>query len=195
MQSQKLYRKQKYKGLCYVFMKKPVLFLLTLAVIIGGCATMQSIVRSTFPYTASLIVPSSASTNEKHSASSPASSFDQIFTGQGTNTSMIKEVRMASAKLEAGNPSNQNLGVFSSVKLYLSRGDGSGEVLAAERNDVSPNAGSSIVLDIDNSKFLDDILKGSTVKVRMEYVLRNKLSADASFKAVLGFTTSPDTNK
>lgn len=176
-------------------MKKPVLFVLVFAAIASGCATVQSIVRSSFPYTAALVVPSSASTGEKHSAVSSASSFDQIFTGQGTNTSMIKEVRMASAKLEASNPSNQNLNVFSSVKLYLSRGDGSGEVLAAERNDISPNAGTSIVLDIDNSKFLDDILKGSTVKVRMEYVLRNKLSTDASFKAVLGFTTSPDANK
>lgn len=172
-------------------MKKIALLFIAVAGLAGGCATVQSIVRSTFPYTATLIIPATGRTGTTLSAVSSASSIDQVFTGQGTNTSQVKEVRVASAKIEASNPANQNLGVFSSVRIYLSRSDGSGEVMVASRSDVSPNVGSSLVLDIDNSRFLDDLVKGSSVRVRMEYVLRNALSVDASVRTSIGFSTTP----
>jgi hypothetical protein len=171
-------------------MKKLVLGLMAIS-IITACATVQSIVRSTLPYTATLIIPAGTSTGTMRSAVSPASSADQIF--GGSSNSQIKEVRISNARIEASSPSNQNLGVFSTIRLYLSRGDGSGEVLVASRNDISANAGSSIVLDIDNSRFLDDIIKSSSARVRMEYVLRNSLNADVSVKASLGFTSNPAT--
>ena len=171
-------------------MKKLVLGLMAVS-IITACATVQSIVRSTLPYTATLIIPAGTSTGTMRSAVSPASSADQIF--GGSSNSQIKEVRITNARIDASSPSNQNLGVFSTVRLYLSRGDGSGEVLVASRNDISANAGSSIVLDIDNSRFLDDIIKSSTARVRMEYILRNSLNADVSVKASLGFSSNPAT--
>jgi len=171
-------------------MKKLLLGLIAVT-IISACATVQSIVRSTLPYTATLIIPANTSTGTSHSAVSPASSADQIF--GGSSNAQIKEVRVASAKLVASSPSNQNLGVFSSVRIYLSRSDGSGELLVASRSDISANAGSSVVLDIDNSHFVDDIIKSSAARIRMEYTLRNSLSADVSIRASLGFTSSPAT--
>ena len=170
---------------------KKLIFGVIAVSIITACATVQSIVRSTLPYTATLIIPANASTGATHSAVSPANSADQIF--GGSSNAQIKEIRVSNARIEASNPSNQNLGAFSSVKLYLSRGDGSGEVLVASRNDMSANAGTSVVLDIDNSRFLDDIIKSSTARVRMEYVLRNSLNSDVSIRAILGFTSSPAT--
>jgi hypothetical protein len=159
--------------------------------IITACATVQSLVRSTLPYTATLIIPAGTNPGATRSAVSQASSIDQIF---GTNAnSQIKEVRIASAKLEASNPSNQSLGAFSSIRLYLSRSDGSGEVLVASRNDIASTVGSSLVLDIDNSRFLDDIVRSSSARIRMEYVLRNSLSTDVSVRASLGFTSRPAT--
>ena len=176
-------------------MKKALIVLIAITSIIAACGTMQSIIRSTFPYTATLIVPASAKTNTNLSATSSASSFDQIFTGQGSNTNSVKEVRIASAKVEASNPVSQNLGAFKSIRLYISRGDGSSEVMVAQRSDISSTVGNSLVLDIDNSRFLDEYIKGSTVRVRMEYELRNSLNSDASVKASLGFSTAPDTAK
>ena len=158
--------------------------------LLAGCATVQSIVRSTIPYTATLVIPSSSNVNTSLSAKSSASSFDQIFTGQNSNNSNIKEVRITSAKITASSPVNQSLAALKSVKLYLSAGDGSSEILVANRNDVS-TTGSSLVLDIDNSKFLDSYLKGQSVYIRMEYVLRNRLTSDISVKASLGFSASP----
>lgn len=173
-------------------MKKIILALTILAVTATSCSTVQSIVRSAFPYTATLMIPASTKTNTSLSAVSSASSFDQIFTGQGSNTN-VSEVRIASARIDASNPTNQSLGVFRSVRLYLSRGDGSGEVLVASRNDVSETTGSSLVFDVDNSKFLDELVRNSTVRVRLEYVLRNSLSTDISIRASIGFNSSPIT--
>ena len=171
-------------------MKKIILGFVAIS-IITACATVQSIVRSSVPYTATLIIPAGTSTGGKHSAVSPASSADQIF--GGSSNAQIKEVRIASAKVTASSPANQSLGVFSSMRIYLSRSDGSGEVLVASRNDISSTVGSSVVLGIDNSRFLDDIMKSSSARVRMEYVLRNSLNADVSIRAILGFTSSPAT--
>lgn len=174
-------------------MKRSILAFIVAGSILTGCAAVQSIVRSTFPYTATLLVPGSSRTNTTLSATSQASSFDQIFTGQGSNTDAVKDIRISSAKIEATSPSSQNMGVFKSIRIYLSRGDSSSEIMVASRNDIGANVGSSIMLDIDNSRLLDDYIKGSTVRVRMEYVLRDALSVDLSLRASLGFSVAPKT--
>lgn len=174
-------------------MKRSILAFIVAGSILTGCAAVQSIVRSTFPYTATLLVPGSSRTNTTLSATSQASSFDQIFTGQGSNTDAVKDIRISSAKIEATSPSSQNMGAFKSIRLYLSRGDSSSEIMVASRNDIGANVGSSIMLDIDNSRLLDDYIKGSTVRVRMEYVLQDALSVDLSLRASLGFSVAPKT--
>ena len=173
-------------------MKKIIGTLGILTFILVSCSTLQSIVKSTFPYTSTLIIPASGQTGKTFSATSSASSIDQIFTGSGSNTSQISQVRMSSAKIEAISPSTQNLGVFKSIRIYLLNGNN--QTLVASRNDVSTTTGNSLVLDIDNSKFLDEYVKSVDVRVRMDYVLQNGLSVDLSVRASLGFNTSPATN-
>lgn len=172
-------------------MKKLPFLVLTLAVILGGCATVQSIIKSTFPYTGSLIIPAAAKAGATLSASSAASSFDEIF-GNQKGTEYIKEVRIASAKLNASNPADKSLGMFKSVKLYISNGN-SGEIMIASRTDVQENIGRDLVLDIDNSKFVDNYIRGNQLKIRIEYVLRNNNTSDVSIRAALSFTATPNT--
>ncbi|WP_207428496.1 hypothetical protein [Pedobacter sp. SYSU D00535] len=171
-------------------MKKLLIGFIAVATL-AACSTIQSIIRSTLPYTATLIIPASTNTGRTHSAVSQASSVDQLF-GNRTNAN-IKEVRISSARLEASNPNNQNLGVFSSIRLYLAKSDGSGELLVASRGDIGTSVGSSVVLDIDNSKFLDEIVRSNSARVRMEYVLREQLPVDVSVRATLNFTSTPAT--
>ncbi len=173
-------------------MKRIFTALIVSTVLLTSCSTLQSIVKSTFPYTSTLVVQASSERGRTFSTISTASSLDQIFSGSGSNTSQISQVRMASAKIEAISPSNQNLGVFRSVKIYLM--DGNSQVLVASRNDVSATSGRSLVLDIENSRFLDEYVKSGSVRVRMEYVLQSNLNVDLSVKASLGFNTSPATN-
>lgn len=174
-------------------MNKSVIYAVVIALTVSGCAAVQSIVRSTFPYTATLQVASSGKANTTLSTTSQASSFDQIFTGQGSNTTAIKDVRIASARLDATSPSGQSMSAFKSIRLFISRGDSSSEIMVASRDDIGPAIGSSIMLDIDNSKLLDEYIKGSTVRVRMEYVLRAEIATDISLRTSLGFSVAPDT--
>ena len=106
-------------------MKRSILALIVLGTIFAGCSAVQSIIRSTFPYTAILVVPATSKINVEQSAISQASSFYQIFTGQTSNTNSIRDVRVATVKIDATSPAGQTLGVFKSFKIYISRGDSS----------------------------------------------------------------------
>ena len=170
-------------------MKKILPFLFAITVILAGCGTVQSIIKSTFPYTVTIVIPASSKSDTPISAKSAATSFDDVF-GNKNGTNYIKEIRIASAKMIASNPSNKSLGMFKSVKLFVSNENG-GEVMVASRSDIQENIGSELALDIDNSKFLDDYIKGTNLRVRVEYVLRNNTSADVSIRTSIGFTSSP----
>lgn len=167
--------------------------MIAVIVITSGCATVQSIIKSTFPYTATLVIPASGKANTTTSIKSSATSIDQVF-GNGKGTSYIKDVRIASAKLNAYNPANTSMGMFKSINLYISSGN-SGEILVASRTDVQANIGSDLVLDIDNSRILDNYVQGSSISLRLEYVLRNNSTTDVSMKATLSFTSVPKTNQ
>lgn len=170
-------------------MKK--LTMLLLIVIVSSCATVQSIIKSTFPYTSNLTILAGSKADVLLTATSTASSFDQIF-GNNNGTEYIRDVRVASARLDASNPTNQSLGIFKSVKLYVVNGSGA-EVMVASRNDISENINNNLVLDIDNSRLIDEYIKGSNLRVRMEYVLRNSLTSDVSIRAAINFSSSPNT--
>ncbi|MBC7615826.1 MAG: hypothetical protein H7202_07140 [Pedobacter sp.] len=171
-------------------MKKILIILVCIIAVTTGCGTVQSLIKSTFPYTATIIIPASSRTNATISTTSTASSFDQIF-GNQNGTTYIKEVRVASARLDASNPNNQNLGIIKSVKLYIINGSGA-EVMVASRNDVAQNIGSNLVLDVDNSRFVDDYVKGNNLRIRMEYVLRNGLTSDVSVRTAINFSSTPN---
>lgn len=120
-----------------------------------------------------------------------ANSFDQNFSKKGNNGDRISQVRVISAKLRTENPSDYNLGKIAEVKIYLSKEDGQDEVLVASRNDVSDNVGNELVLDIDNTQLLDNLVREPGIKVRMEYKLRKAESMDVSVNVILGLAAYP----
>ncbi|MBB6499696.1 hypothetical protein [Pedobacter cryoconitis] len=174
-------------------MKKLLFAVLAATVLFSGCGTVQSIIKSSFPYTATLVVPKSSKVDSTLSVTSAASSFDEVF-GNQSGSDYIRDVRIASARVIASDPNDKSMGMFKSVKMFVSNGN-SGEVMVASRNDVSAHIGSSLVLDIDNSRFLDKYIKGNSLKIRMEYVLRDNLTTDVSVRTSLSFSSSPNNKK
>jgi hypothetical protein len=170
-------------------MKKLLFTVFAAVILFSGCGTVQSIIKSSFPYTATLVIPASSAKNTTLSASSIAGSFDESV-GNVNGNKHIKDIKIASAKLVATIPKGKSMGMFKSAKVFLSSGN-SGEVMVASRNDISEHIGSDLVLDIDNSRFLDIYIKGAIIKVRMEYVLRDSLTTDVSVKTSLGFSAAP----
>lgn len=169
---------------------KRICFVL-IGVFASSCAMVQSIVKSTFPYTAVMVIPASARVGESYTALSTANSFDQDFTKDGNNAGKVGEVRVISAKLQSKNPSDYNIGNIASVKVYMAKADGSDEVMVASRNDITPNVGDDIVLDIDNSNFLDALVREPSVRMRMVYVLRKAANVDAGLKVSIGLGAYP----
>jgi len=166
--------------------------LLTLAwmlITFSGCAMYQSAMKSSFPYTSTLVVPASSKPGSTGSAISMATSFDQNF-GKN-NADRIKMVRIVSAKLMSTEPSDYNLGNLSEVSIYLSDNKGQDEVMVASRTDIGANVGNNVVLDIDNSNMLDELVREPEIRVRMTYKVRKSSKMDASVHVVLGLAAYP----
>ncbi len=174
-------------------MKRKVLFIsLGLALVLGSCAMMQSIVKSTFPYTTTITIPKSSQVGVELSVTGTGNSFDQDFKKDGNNADKVSEVRIVSARIESRDPSDFNIGNLVWAKVYMSKADSTDEVLVASRTDITPGVGNSMVLDIDNRNFLDQQVRQPQVRIRMAYQLRNHINTDASLHIVLGLGAFPN---
>jgi hypothetical protein len=167
---------------------------IALMVIFSGCGMFESIVKSTFPYITTLTIPASSQPGIECTAISMATSFDQDFTKDGNNANHIGDVRIVSAKLRSVDPTDFNIGNLVSAKFYMSTHDGKDEVLVASRTDITQGVGNTMVLDIDNSNFLDQLIRQPDVRIRMVYKLRNSIKSDANLRLVLGLSAYPNSN-
>ena len=85
------------------------------------------------------------------------------------------------------------MGVFKSVKVYLS--SGSSEVLVASRTNIADNIGNTLSLDLNSSQTLDNIMKsGNTVQQRIVYELKSSPTSDMNVKSSMSFSSVPVTN-
>ncbi|GAC1304010.1 MAG: hypothetical protein NVSMB24_10830 [Mucilaginibacter sp.] len=172
-------------------MTKRTLFILPILAIFSGCGVLQSAIKSTLPYTATLTIPRSSAVGEELSVTGPAGSFDQRINKAGNNADQVSDVRVVSAKLKAIDPSDFNLGNLVSAKVYLTRADGRNEVLVAERTDIMPGTGNSLVLDIEDTKQLDELLHDEKIQVKLVYKLHNHINQNTSVRVVLGLSANP----
>ncbi len=165
------------------------LFLSAIAVVsVASCGTVQSIVQSTIPYNTNVLVSSGVPGNQEISSTSQATNFAQ-YIGAGNN--MVKDIRISQAKAVAiSTSSSQDLGVFKSIKVYVSANNTS-EILVAQRNDIGNNIGNTLNLDPDTSKVLDDVMKSGAVKARVAYVLKNTATNDLNLNISLRFSSVP----
>jgi hypothetical protein len=76
----------------------------------------------------------------------------------------------------------------------MSQHDGSDEVLVASRTDIEKEAGNQIVLDIDDTNFLDRLIRQPDVRIRMVYKLRNTIKSDVGLHLILGIGAHPNGN-
>lgn len=152
-----------------------------------SCGTVQSLVQNTFPYTANVLVSTGVPANKEVSSSATASNVQTWF--GGNNNAQIRDVRVSDAKISVVSPSGGSLNAFKSIKVYISS-SGTGERLVASRSNISTDA-SSLNLDIENSGFLDTVVKSTGVTVRTVYELKNQTSSDMNIRIALNFSSIP----
>lgn len=107
----------------------------------------------------------------------------------GNNNAKIKDVRISEAKISVATPSGGNLSAFKSVKIYVSSA-GTNERLIASRSNISTNS-SSLNLDLNDTGYLDEIVKSTGLTVRTVYELKNQTSSDMNIKVALNFNSVP----
>ncbi|HPW89678.1 MAG TPA: hypothetical protein PKZ31_11270, partial [Kaistella chaponensis] len=120
--------------------------------VLTSCSTVSSILQNTFPYNATVLVAAGSTANVELSSISAAQSFNQI-TASSAN---VKDIRVSNATLSVG--SDTSMGVFKSVKVYLSNG-GSNQILVASRESIPDNVGNSLSMDVATSSTLDKLMK------------------------------------
>lgn len=161
------------------------------AVIASGalisCGTVQSLVQNTFPYTTNVLISTGVPANQEVSSTATASNVQTWF--GGNNNAQIKDVRISDAKVSVISPSGGSLSALKSIKVYISS-SGTGEKLVASRTDISITS-SSINLDLNDTGYLDSVVKSNGLTVRTVYELRNQTSSDMNLKVALNFSSIP----
>ncbi|KMQ68034.1 hypothetical protein ACM39_09200 [Chryseobacterium sp. FH2] len=152
-----------------------------------SCGTVQSLVQNTFPYTANVLISTGVPADKEVSSTATASNV-QTWVG-GNNNAKIKDVRISDAKISVVSPSGGTLSALKSVKVYVSS-SGTGEKLVASRSNISTNT-SSLNLDLNDTGFLDEVVKSSGLTVRTVYELKNQTSSDMNLKIALNFSSVP----
>lgn len=151
---------------------------------LASCSTVSSILQNTFPYNATVLVAAGSPANIELSSVSAAQSVNQL-TGSGAN---VKDITVSNATLSVG--SDTSMGVFKSVKVYLSN-NGSNQVLVASRESIPDNVGNSLSMDVNTSQKLDNMMKSGAVQAKIIYVLKQSPTSDISLKASVGFNSVP----
>ncbi len=157
------------------------------SVVMVSCGTVQSLVQNTFPYTANVLVSTGVPADKEVSSTSTASNVQTWF--GGNNDAKIKDVRISDAKVSVVSPSGGNLSAIKSIKVYVSS-TGTVERLIASRSNISTNS-SSLNLDLNDTGFLDSVVKSSGLTVRTVYELKNQTTSDMNLKIALNFSSIP----
>lgn len=165
------------------------IFLMTAAVSVAvvSCGTVQSLVQNTFPYTASVLVSTGVPADKEVSSTSTATNVQTWF--GGNNNAKIKDVRISDAKISVASPAGGNLSAIKSVKVYVSS-NGTGEKLVASRSNITTDS-SSLNLDLNDTGYLDEVVKSSGLTVRTVYELKNQTTSDMNLKIALNFNSVP----
>ncbi|RKS96034.1 hypothetical protein [Chryseobacterium defluvii] len=168
-------------------MKNIILTAAIASVALVSCGTVQSLVQNTFPYTANVLISTGVPANQEVSSTATATNVQTWF--GGNNNAQIKDVRISDAKVSVVSPSGGNLSALKSIKVYISSG-GTGEKLVASRNDISTTS-SSVNLDLNDTGYLDNVVKSNGLTVRTVYELRNQTTSDMNLKIALNFSSIP----
>jgi len=168
-------------------MKKIFSLAIVSTMALTSCGAVQSIVQNTFPYTTNVLVSTGVPADKEVSSTATASNV-QTWVG-GNNNAQIKDVRISDAKISVASPVGGNLSALKSVKIYISS-NGTGEKLVASRSAIDTNS-SSLNLDLNDTGFLDTVVKSSGLTVRTVYELKNQTSSDMNLKVALNFSSVP----
>lgn len=170
-------------------MKKLLFTGIVASAVLTGCSTVSTIMQNTFPLATNFVVTQGSPANTQLSAVGAGTNINQLVGA----TANVRDIRVSNATLSV-NSGSQGMGVFKSVRVYLS--SGGSEVMVASRENIADNIGSSLSLDVNNNQVLDNVMKsGGGVQQRIVYVLKSTPSTDMTVRSSINFSSVPATNQ
>lgn len=152
-----------------------------------SCSTVSSVLQNTLPYNSNFVVTQGSPANTQLSAVGAGTSLNQI----ANVSNNVKDIRASTATMTVTS-GTQGMGVFQSVRVYISSGNN--EVLVASRDNIADNIGNSLSLDVNNNQILDNVMKsGNAIQQRVVYILKSPPTADMSVRSSLTFSSIPAT--
>ena len=166
-------------------MKKVILSTIFAAAALSSCSTVSSLMQNTFPYNTNFVITEKSPANTTLSTVGLGNSINQI-TGATNNVKNIR-INNATATITSN---GQSVGIFKSLKVYISSGSGK-QILIASRDNISDNIGNSLALDIDNSILLDETMKSGALQQKVVYELKSSPVSDINLRTSLQFSSEP----
>lgn len=166
-------------------MKKLILTSIFAAATLASCSTVSSLMQNTFPYNTNFTIAEKSPSNTVLSLIGSGNSINQI-TGATNN---VKNIRLNNATVTLSS-NDQSIGIFKSLKVYISNGSGN-EILLASRDNISNNIGNSLALDINNSVNLDAMMKSGSLQEKLVFELKSSPVSDIKLKTSLQFSSEP----
>lgn len=152
---------------------------------LASCSTVSSVLQNNLPYNSNFVVTQGSPSNTQLSAVGAGTNLNQIM-GVSSN---VKDIRATTATMSVTSGA-QGMGVFKSVKVYLSSGNN--EVLVAQRDNIADNIGTSLSLDVNNNLYLDNIMKsGNAIQQRVVYTLKQSPTSDLNVRSSITFSSIP----
>lgn len=152
-----------------------------------SCSTVSSVLQNTLPYNSNFVVTQGSPANTQLSAVGAGTSLNQI----ANVSNNVKDIRASTATMTVTSGA-QGMGVFQSVRVYISSGNN--EVLVASRDNIADNIGNSLSLDVNNNQIFDNVMKsGNAIQQRVVYILKSPPTADMSVRSSLTFSSIPAT--
>lgn len=172
-------------------MKKTSIILLGAMLFGYSCTVQKTTLKSSFGYSSLINIPESKNVDSPQSAKNVVINMAQLLGMQQTAT-RLTNATVTSAKIEVVNVKGQKLDIFKSVKLFLA--DENSEVMIGSKNDIPENIGNKLVLELDNTRFIDNYVKDGEMKFRLEYVLRKRTEDGINVKASVEVNSTQKSN-
>ena len=171
-----------------------LVFALLTIFLFSGCEKVQEKLEFEFEmgYSTTITVPSSIGISIPLSLPTPEmeSRAEEKFESEGTESDLVKEIRLKSTSLRILSPAGKTFSFLNSVQIFLNA-DGLPEILLASKNNIDDSIGNQLLLDTSDD-FLDAYVKSPMFSLRSEIVTDETLFQDVEIQIDVVFQVVAD---
>lgn len=163
-----------------------------LALVIFSCKQTDDLTSFRINNTVDFTIPASSIVNVPTAINPPsvASSSDQEFDDNNTNSDLVKDIRLETAILTIKSPASQSWNFLKTIEVYISA-EGLDEILIAEKQNIPTDVGNQLELE-STGAVLDEYIKKSSYSLRILTERNSETTQEIEAEAALTFKVRAD---